>query len=77
VPAVREESEEVVLDCAKIIQSSNSRGVVRSGSVSFIRINPKHAEINLSTSEPARLISIFSKAEAALKEIDLWVELLR
>lgn len=71
MPAVREESEEVVSDCTKIIQS------VKRGSVSFIRINPKHAEINLSSSEPARMISIFSKAEAALKEIDLWVGLLQ
>jgi len=75
VPAVREESEEVVSDCGKIIQSDKSRSV-KSGSVSFIRINPKHAEISLSTSEPTRMISIFSKAEAALKEIDRWIDLL-
>ena len=76
VPAVREESEEVVLDCAKIVQSNKSKGL-RSGSVSFIRINPKDAEINISTTNATQMISIFSKAESALKEIDLWIELLQ
>ncbi len=76
VPAVREESEEVVMDCASIIQSKKSSGGKR-GSVSFIRINPKHADINLSATGSTRMISIFSGAEKALKEIDRWIELLQ
>ncbi|KAL7435650.1 hypothetical protein ACHAXM_004864 [Skeletonema potamos] len=74
VPAVREESEEVVMDCAAKIIQSKKNGVKR-GSVSFVRINLKHAEIKLSATESTRMISIFSGAEAALREIDRWIEL--
>lgn len=74
VPAVREESEEVTSDCTKLIQSSNDKSA--KGSVKFIRINPKDAEINLPPSESTRMISIYSKAEAALKEIDRWLSVL-
>ena len=76
VPAVREESEEVVMDCSKIIESK-CKGNALGGKVSLIRINPKHAEIHVTGSDSTQMIPIFSKAEVALKEIDRWIELLQ
>lgn len=76
VPAVREESEEVLTDCAKLIQSSSVNGSDTKGTVSFIRINPKHADIDLPANESTQMISIYDKAESALKEIDNWLKVL-
>lgn len=74
VPAVREESEEVITDCAKLIQPSSVNG---SGTkVSLIRINPKHADIDMPVTESTQMISIYDKAESALKEIDYWLKVL-
>ena len=76
VPACRLESEEVIMDCsAKLIQSSNST-ITPQGKVSFVRINPKHAKINLPTTKSTKMISIFSTAEIALKQIDHWLSVL-
>lgn len=70
VPAVRQESEEVLLDCANRIklQCPNTES-----SVSMIRVNPKNAEVDLAK---ASTISIFSNAASALEQIDMWLKLM-
>ena len=70
VPAVRQESEEVLVDCAKKIQSQEGS----EGSVCLIRINPKDAEIKLDGGEPIDKISISSTAANALQKIDYWLK---
>ena len=75
VPAVRQESEEVLLDCGKIIESQRSDGA--NGSVCLIRINPKDANVDM-TGSSFETISIQSNAKDALQQIDFWLkELLR
>ena len=71
VPAVRQESEEVLIDCAKKIVTHGSD----AGSVCLIRINPKDATIELDGG-PYDLIPIASTAAAALRKIDCWLEAL-
>ena len=65
VPAVREESEEVLLDTAKKIKSHKGS----RGSVCLIRINPKDADI-ASDGDGLDTISITSTAANALQKID-------
>ena len=65
VPAVREESEEVLLDTAKKIKSHKGS----TGTVCLIRINPKDAEIVVE-GEGLDTISIPSTAAYALQKID-------
>lgn len=64
VPAVREESMEVLLDTAKKKSHEGSKG-----SVCLIRINPKDADIALE-GEGLDTISITSTAADALQKID-------
>ena len=73
VPAVRRESEEVLVDCAKKIKSQGSHG-----SVCLIRINPKDAKIEVDdgSSLSFRTISIPSTAEKTLRKIDCWLKVL-
>ena len=66
VPAVREESEEVLLDTAKKIKSHEGS----KGSVCLIRINPKDADITVEGGEGLDTISIKSTAANALQKID-------
>jgi len=67
VPAVREESEEVLLDTAKKINSHEGS----KGSVCLIRINPKDADIVVEGEEESLdTISITSTAANALQKID-------
>ncbi|KAL9188650.1 hypothetical protein ACHAXT_007028 [Thalassiosira profunda] len=73
VPAVRQESEEVLLDCAKKLQSKGGEG---KGSVCLIRVNPKEAQINVGGEETAETISITSTAAIALCKIDSWLKAL-
>ena len=70
VPAVRQESEEVLLDCSCLIecQPENSKG-----SVCLIRINPKDSEVN-ATKSLDEAISIQASAKEALEEIDFWLK---
>lgn len=70
VPAVRQESEEVLIDCAKKIVTHGN-----AGSVCLIRINPKDATIELDGGL-YDLIPIASTAAAALRKIDCWLEAL-
>jgi len=65
VPAVREESEEVLLDTAKKIKLQEGC----TGSVCLIRINPKDADITVE-GEGFDTISIESTAANALQKID-------
>ncbi|KAL3767119.1 hypothetical protein ACHAWO_003343 [Cyclotella atomus] len=69
VPAVRQESEEVLLDCTGIIESQTDDA---KGSVCLIRINPKNAELN-DLGRPCESISIQANAKNALEEIDFWL----
>jgi hypothetical protein len=71
VPAVRQESEEVLFDCAKKIASSGSN----AGSVCLIRINPKDAAIEMN-GESYDAIPIASTAAATLLKIDCWLNVL-
>ena len=72
VPAVRQESEEVLSDCAEKIQSQN----VGNGSVCLIRINPKDAKIEMSDGDSLEVIPIASTAAIALDKIDCWLKVL-
>jgi len=69
VPAVRQESEEVLSDCANKIKSKPTSG----GSVCLIRINPKDAKIEMSDGDLFETIPIASTAETALCKIDCWL----
>ena len=69
VPAVREESLEVLLDCAKKVKSNGHRNV---GSVCLIRINPKDSEVDVDGNS-VESIPIASTAAVALQEIDAWI----
>ncbi len=70
VPAVRNESEEVLVDCTDRIRGAQSS----RGSVSLIRINPKNAEVALEQNYHS--ISIHSRAAIALTRINRWLALL-
>ena len=63
VPAVRQESEEILVDCTDKLKSNRS-----SGSVCLIRINPKDAEIDLQIGYEC--ISLHDTASSALNKID-------
>jgi NAD-dependent SIR2 family protein deacetylase len=69
VPAVRHESEEVLSDCAKIIESQEDTS---KGSVCLIRINPKNPEVD-RLGHHAESVSIQANAKKALEQIDLWL----
>ena len=69
VPAVRQESEEVLSDCTQIIETQYGG----KGSVCLIRINPKNSEVN-DLGCPCDSISIQGNAKAALEEIDFWLQ---
>ena len=71
VPAVREESVEVLLECAKKVTVSND---INDGSVCMIRINPKDADIDIGD-KSFESIPIASPAAVALQEIDSWIAL--
>eukprot|EP00804_Cyclotella_cryptica_P024723 CCRYP_001711-RA/>CCRYP_001711-RA protein AED:0.27 eAED:0.27 QI:700/1/1/1/0/0/2/130/1425 len=66
VPAVRQESEEVLTDCAQIIQSQE---VDSRGSVCLVRINPKNVE-GVALRHEAEYISVKANAKEALEQID-------
>lgn len=66
VPAVRQESEEVLVDCVDKLKSHRS-----SGSVCLIRINPKDAEIDLQIGHEC--ISLHDTTLSALNKIDFWL----
>jgi hypothetical protein len=70
VPAVREESVEVLLDCAKKVKSNEYRN---EGSVCLIRINPKDPDIDIGGNS-FESIPIASTAAVALQEIDSWIK---
>ena len=70
VPAVREESVDVLLDCAKKVKSNGHRN---EGSVCLIRINPKDSEADIDGNS-VKSISIASTAAVALQEIDAWIK---
>ena len=68
VPAVRDESEEVLNDCLSGLAESQS-----GGTATLIRINPNDAEAAASESCSRgnnRTISIYGKAEESLNQID-------
>ena len=66
VPAVREESEEVLTDCCRRT----------SGNVTLIRVNPQDA--GSSNNEVlTNLIPIFEKAEHALLVIEQWLDIIK
>mmetsp|Transcript_22865 Transcript_22865/g.27059 ORF Transcript_22865/g.27059 Transcript_22865/m.27059 type:complete len:299 (+) Transcript_22865:2-898(+) len=73
VPAVRDESEEVLSDC-----HARLSGQYNGGSVTCIRINPKDAGFKYGNSDAlsSKTISIYDKAEPALSQINKWVRLL-
>jgi len=73
VPAVRQESEEVLVDCSKKLKSQSSKG---TGSVSLIRINPKDAKVEIDEVHQFENISISSTAALALCKIDCWLKAL-
>jgi hypothetical protein len=64
VPAVRQESMDVLMDCAK-----KSTG---HGSLCMIRINPKDAKID-NDDDSFEAISVTSTAASALQQIDFWI----
>lgn len=70
VPAVRQESEEVLLDCSRIIESQSEKS---KGSVCLIRINPKVSEV-MTGQKFDESISIQSNAKEALEEIHFWLK---
>ena len=63
VPAVRQESEEVLVDCTDKLKSHQS-----SGSACLIRVNPKDADIDLQIDYEC--ISLHDTASSALDKID-------
>jgi NAD-dependent SIR2 family protein deacetylase len=69
VPAVRQESEEVLSDCTEIIELQTNGA---KASVCLIRINPKNAEVD-DLGRPCESISIQANAKEALVEIDFWL----
>jgi NAD-dependent SIR2 family protein deacetylase len=66
VPAVRQESMDVLNDCAKKIRSTGH------SSLCMIRINPKDAKID-NNDDTFEAISVISTAASALKQIDVWI----
>jgi len=68
VPAVRQESEEVLSDCTKKLTSHVNGS---EGSVCLIRINPKNAEIEMNDGDSFEAIPIASTAAIALQKIDI------
>ncbi|KAL7544690.1 hypothetical protein ACHAWF_008056, partial [Thalassiosira exigua] len=73
VPAVREESEEVFVDCSRKIEA---RGANTESSVCLIRINPKDAATTVDGGPSSEIIPIASKAATALYRIDCWINAL-
>lgn len=73
VPAVRQETEEVLHDCLSRLQS-DTKGISTNDRVILIRINPKNAE-TLSDSNALRssTISVFQNSLKALQDIDNWI----
>ena len=70
IPAVRQESEEVLYDTAEKIKMNAGS----TGSVCLIRINPKDAAIdNIEGGDSLDTISISSTAVDALQRIDYWL----
>ncbi|KAL7520033.1 hypothetical protein ACHAWX_004784, partial [Stephanocyclus meneghinianus] len=65
VPAVRQESEEVLSDCAQIIQYQERES---KGSVCLVRINPKNAEVD-QLGHGAEYVSVEANAKKALEQI--------
>jgi len=74
VPAVRQESEEVLFDCAKKVAICESNAAT-AGSVCLIRINPKDSAIE-TDGGTYEAIPIASTAAVALWKIDRWLEAL-
>lgn len=74
VPAVRQESEEVILDCVKKVSTHENNNAI-AGSACLIRINPKDAAINIDGGT-FDSIPIASTAAVALRKIDRWLEAL-
>ncbi|KAL7535486.1 hypothetical protein ACHAXR_006518 [Thalassiosira sp. AJA248-18] len=68
VPAVRQESEEVLLDCTEKMRSQSHGS---HGSACLIRINPKDADIEMDSVET---IPISLTAVIALHKIDCWLK---
>ena len=66
VPAVRQESMDVLMDCAKKIRSTGH------GSLCMIRINPKDTKID-NDDNSFEAISVTSTAAFALQQIDFWI----
>lgn len=74
VPAVRNESEEVLSDCHTRLRGQCNSG----GSVTCIRINPKDAGFDLGNSGvlSSHTISLYDRAKPAICQIDKLVQLL-
>jgi len=74
VPAVRNESEEVLYDCLDRLKLSKDG----TGSVCCIRVNPKDAHFSRSNVMVGNLqtstVSIYENAEKALILIDRWMK---
>ena len=78
VPAVRNESEEVLFDCLSRIKSKegkyNSDGRAR---VTLIRINPNDADIENDTKDMySSTISVYDNSLGALSSINKWISIL-
>jgi hypothetical protein len=73
VLAVRQESEEVLVDCVKKSQLQN---ISSTGSVCLIRINPKYAKVEIGEVGLFETISIPFTAALALCRIDGWLRAL-
>jgi NAD-dependent SIR2 family protein deacetylase len=72
VPAVRQESEEVLSDCAHIIETQEDDS---KGSVCLIRVNPKDSEVKVGEfGKSFQSISMTTGAKDALEQIDFWLK---
>ena len=71
VPAVRQESEEVLRDTAEKIKTTKGS----KGSICLIRVNPKDAAIDIEGGDSLDTISISSTAASALQRIDYWLNM--
>ena len=69
VPAVRQESEEVLRDTAEKIKTTKGS----KGSICLIRVNPKDAAIDIEGGDSLDTISISSTAASALQRVDYWL----
>jgi len=76
VPAVRQESDEVLLDCLSRLRSDKKETRSNKNAI-LIRINPKNAEASTDNNVvKACTISIFDDSLKALQDIDDWVKAL-